>query len=135
MSTLIPGIVALMLTSAGLFAGVFSLLDALHERRVAKAIGGVRLIYACSTVRSQSFRATKLLALSILAVNFVTQWSPDGARRNVNITLLLLVTGLTALDAVLDRIVSHKIVHHLLNELDGEHEHLHVLVNEPEDQD
>lgn len=135
MSTLIPGIVALMLTSAGLFAGVFSLVDALHERRVAKAIGGVRLIYASSTVRSQSFRVIKLLSLSILAVNFVTQWPPDAYRRNVNIALLLLVTLLTALDAVLDRIVSHRIVHHLLTEVDGKQEHLHVLVNEPQDED
>lgn len=107
-------------TVTGLSVGIFSLADALHEKRVAKRINGVRLIYACATLRSQSLRVFKLTSFLVLAINSLLDYSD---RRIISILLLLGVVLATTSDAVLDRLTSHKIVHHLRDVIRAEEEH------------
>lgn len=108
--------ITLVLSIAGFAVGLYSLSDALHEERVARRVNGVRYIYARSTLRSQSMRTYKLLAFATIAVNSLFTYDN---RRLVSIVLLLTVIAVTSLDAILDRVTSHKIVHHLLGYEDG----------------
>lgn len=114
MSITTLAIIALTITLLGLGAAVYGLYDALREYRFTQinpeSLGKARCLYARSTLRSQSFRTIKLLALSGIAA--VTLVNPMH-RRGYNMVLLMTVIVLTSLDAIADRYVSHKIVAHI----------------------
>lgn len=109
-------IILLIVSLLGLFAGAFGVYDAWHDIRLLNLKDGRRMV-ARANLRAQSFRTTKLtLFVLVGALTVLTERPMPEPQRLIVVLALVIIAGMTATDAILDRLSRYRILRHYHSE-------------------